>query len=49
MAIKLVVLPIATDAVPGVTASAVNVARVTVSLAMFEVTPFADAVNDVLP
>lgn len=49
MAIKLVVLPIATDAVPGVTAIAVNVAGVTVSVALFEVTPFADAVTDVLP
>lgn len=46
---KLVVSPVATEAVAGVMAIAVNSGAVTVNVALFEVTPFANALMVVVP
>lgn len=49
VAVKLVVSPVATEAVAGVMAIAVNSGAVTVNVALLEVTPFANALMVVVP
>ena len=49
VAVKLVVNPLATEAVAGLIAMAVNTGAVTDKVALLEVMPFAEAVTVVLP
>ncbi len=49
VAVKLVVSPFATETAAGLRAIALNTGAVTVKVALFEVTPFTDALMFALP